>query len=251
MQIYAAAGVTIEPGQAWVYTGVLGAGALAGGYEVNKPSVTGAPVHGFAGPSAVTDVALVDDAIVLAEFGTLQITGSCAAGDVLNARTDGTVEKRTALAASIGQALTASSGGSVLAALFLGPPRQSVIAVGSTSAPTESGGTFVVIPEMQGTLTLRNGTGITAVGNVNLELQVGDEVEVSMFLVDASSAATEITGMRSTLTGDGKVRVPVTTQIAPSEITGPTPHTVQIRWRAITGTARAISTNRRLFAAEF
>lgn len=41
------------------------------------------------------------------------------------------------------------------------------------------------------------------------------------------------------------------TPIAPTEITGPTPHTVQLRWRAITGTARAIATNRRLFAAEF
>lgn len=247
MRVYAKTGVVIEPGQAARYTGAVSGGAA----EVDLPTVTGGIAHIVAGPTAITDAATTDDHVTLADFAQVQTSGSVAASDILSIRTDGKFETRAGIKTAAGQALTADSGGQCSAAVFLGPSRQSVIAVGTTADPTEAGAVAVPIPEMSATLSLRSGTGITCVANVNLEIQMGDEVETSIWVVDNAAVATEIASTRALTSTIGKVRVPVTTQIAPTEITGPTPHTVQLRWRAITGTARAISTNRRLFAAEF
>lgn len=251
MKVFAKAGVTIEPGQAARFTGNLGTGALSGAAEVDYPAVNGGIAHLVAGPTAITDAAIAEDHTEIANFVQVQTFGTVAAGDILSVRTDGRYETRSGIKTAAGQALTADAGGQCSAAVFLGPTRQSVIAVGTTADPTEAGAVAVPIPEMTATLTLRSGTGITCVANVNLDIQSGDEVETSIWVVDSGSVATEIANTRSLTSTVGKVRVPVTTQIAPTEITGPTPHTVQLRWRAITGTARAVATNRRLFAAEF
>lgn len=251
MQVFAKTGVTVEPGQAARFTGALGTGALSGAVEVDLPAVAGGIAHLVAGPTAITDSAISDDHIEVAHFSQVKTFGTVAAGDILSIRTDGLYETRSGIKTAAGQALTPASGGQCSAAVFLGPSRQSVIAVGTTADPTEAGAVAVPIPEMAATLTLRSGTGITCVANVNLDIQPGDEVETSIWVVDSAAAATEIAGTRALSSSVSKVRVPVTTQISPTEISGPTPHTVQLRWRAITGTARAIATNRRLFAAEF
>lgn len=166
MRVFAKTGVTIEPGQAARFTGVLGTGALAGAAEVDLPAVDGGIAHLVAGPTAITDAAISDDHIEVAHFTQVTTSGTVAAGDILSIRTDGLYETRSGIKTAAGQALTAASGGQCSAAVFLGPSRQSVIAVGSTADPTEGGAVAVPIPEMTATLTLRSGTGITCVANV-------------------------------------------------------------------------------------
>ncbi len=251
--VYAKTG-TIPPNAPWIFTGARE--RFTGAFEVDKPPTAGSVCHGKASASPITDSAATDSAVLfVVEVTDVPLSGAVAAGDLLSVRTDHTFEKRVGLTAAVGQALAASSGDAVLAALFLQPFRQESTSVGSTSSPTYSGGTFADVPEMSRTLTLRNGSGMTLVSHLGMELQAGDDVEIAVFLVDSSAAETQIDSLRARVSqpaggGTRHERVPISAQIRPTEITGPTPHTLKVRWRALAGSCRAVDVQRRLTVAE-
>lgn len=251
-QVFAIAGVTIEPGCGFIFTGNQGTGALAGCDEVMLPTVAGGILHGFAGPSPITDSAATADHIELARIATLQLVGACAAGDVLTIRTDGKTEKRVATSTACGQALQASAGGAVQAAVFLGPDRQGVRKVGVASDPTEASTTWQVMPDLYGSLMLRGGGGIALIFGASLDIQTGDDFEVTVFVVDSMGAETEVPGLRRRFAGAArKTSVAIATQLPAEAITGPTAHLVQVRWRAITGMARSIGQDRSLWIGQY
>lgn len=251
MQVYAAA-ATIESGRGFVFTGNVGSGPTAGGFEVDFPPVTGGLVHGFAGPTNITSGALSDDHVELARPAIVQVSGPVNAQDVLSIRSDGITEKRVTIAAACAQALQASAGGSVQAALFLGPDRQALRKVGLVADPTETSGSFQTIPQMSATLTLRNGGGIALIFGASLEIQTGDDVEIAVFLVDSMAVATEVAGLRRRINGPARhTTVAIATQIPPSDIPGPTPHEVRVSWRALAGTARAVDLHRSLWVGQY
>lgn len=119
---------------------------------------------------------------------------------------------------------------------------------GSTSDPTTTSGTFAVIPEMTITQTMSGKVFVTF--SCTVEVQSDDDWDAAIFLDGA-----EVTGTRrnadffgGSLLGLTPARIDGFPLHLQALLTGVSTgsHTVDVRWRANAGTARATGTERNL-----
>ena len=127
-------------------------------------------------------------------------------------------------------------------------------AVGTTTDPTESGGTYVVIPQMTLTLTTHGGDLLVHF-DCSFNLQDDDDWDMAMFLdtVQVSNSERHMEfhasdGVIGIVPGSmdgavGSIQALLTGLSAGS-------HTVDIRWKANAGSARANGTQRWISAVE-
>lgn len=125
-------------------------------------------------------------------------------------------------------------------------------AAGSTSAPTTTSATYVVIPEMTTTMTTHGGVVVVSFTG-SFDLQSGDSFAVSIFEDGNQVTASELSvqffgGSLLGLTPAEYQAAPVTCQARIASSAGS--HTYDARWKRSAGTARAITTQRQLIAAE-
>lgn len=129
--------------------------------------------------------------------------------------------------------------------------RVSNTVIGSTSNPTTTSATYVVVPQMTITATT-NGGNVLVMFNGLFDLNDGDNFDLSPFLDGVEYGSTHRSEMLFNVTGlgiggnatySGSVTTRVTGLAAGS-------HTFDIRWRAIAGTARGNLITRELVILE-
>lgn len=127
-------------------------------------------------------------------------------------------------------------------------------ATSSTSAPTTTSATYVVIPEMTVTLI---GSGrsvlVNFVGSFNI--QNNDDFTIGIHLDSSLLAETEqrISFFGGTLLGLTPANITAGSISANAIVSGSSAlgsHTYDIRWKRAAGTARAITTQRQFMALE-
>jgi len=201
------------------------------------------------------------DSIVLSVDLTLQSGGILTADNIkrgtadpnvaLLAGNEGDVYQRTL--AGTGQLWVNTNGTTTgWARVFMvgsAPVRSQV--VGTTSSPTTTSASFVVIPEMTRTVT-PNGGDVLILFHGTFNVQDGDEFLITLYNDGAQIADTVralefsvsgILGLLGNADGPGVVQF---LDIAPTQAS----HTYEIRWRVLGGTARARLTERRLIVME-
>lgn len=121
---------------------------------------------------------------------------------------------------------------------------------GSTSAPTTSSATFVVIPQMTLTMILAGGDVLIHFTG-SFSCQEGDTLQIALF-VDGVQAAGTLRQLSFNVTGllgvGGTAGLTGAVQFIATGLTGS--HTFDCRWLAVSGTARAITTDRKISATE-
>lgn len=127
-------------------------------------------------------------------------------------------------------------------------------AVGTTSAPTSTNASFVVIPEMTLSLTT-HGQPAVVIFNGAFNLQNGDAWNAAIYVDGVQNAAslrhTEFFG--GSLLGLVPANMPGYTKTLFAFVAGlsSASHTFDVRWAVSAGTARALSTQRTLTVFEF
>lgn len=124
---------------------------------------------------------------------------------------------------------------------------------GTTSAPTQTSGTYAVIPEMTLTVTTHGGNVLVAFDG-SFDLQSGDDWLVSIFVDGAQNSASEreakfFGGSLLGLTPAEVQAVPIGCSALVTGLAAGS-HTFDARWRRLAGTARALSTQRQLSVVE-
>lgn len=127
-------------------------------------------------------------------------------------------------------------------------------AVGSTSSPTTTSGTFATLSEMTVTLTTTGGPVMVSF-NGTFSLQSGDDFDISIFVDGSEQAAsrrrqqmTGASGLLGLLPGS-MGGAPGTTEAWVTGLSAGS-HTFTLRWRANAGTGRAYLTQRQLICRE-
>lgn len=126
--------------------------------------------------------------------------------------------------------------------------------IGVTNAPTTTSASFIVIPEMTITNAIRN-NNVLILFCATFNLVSGDNFNLAIF-VDGVEAA----GTRRTIAFTGASGL---LGLSPGSIGGYDvslhhiatglsvgSHTFEVRWAAMSGAARAVSTNRKIIVAE-
>lgn len=120
---------------------------------------------------------------------------------------------------------------------------------GTTNNPTRGVNTFALLPEMTATITTSGGD-VLVNSQCTISIQNGDNSELALF-VDGAEYLPNTTRSRNQVAGligaTNAQPCPVVTLVT-GLAAGP--HTFEIHWRAVAGTARADQTYRRLTVLE-
>ncbi len=129
---------------------------------------------------------------------------------------------------------------------------QSAMAQGTTANPTRILNTYDVIPEMTVTLTV-NGGPVYAWFNGDFDQQSNDDFDISVFLDGSQDVASErkCSFFGGSLLGLTPARIISGQGITVARLMPAAgPRTIDVRWKANAGTARASGTRRSLIVAE-
>lgn len=246
-KLYSKVGVTIDSGQYFILTGERG--RIPGGWEVDKPPYDGIFPHGVA-IAPITDSNLCDTAILNVNGPVvLQLTGSVNKGDLLSCNMAGNAKKKIVSEALAGIALKNGVTDSyVEAMLFSAFWPSSASSVITTSGPTHASNTWITIPEMSGTINVRAQSRIIVFASTTIELAANDDIDFIFYL-------TPVGGMESAILSSQRnikmnmLGTTIRQNVCLQEMIlnlNPGQYTVDLRWRANSGIAKAIGTQRAL-----
>ena len=245
--LYAKIGSNIESGQYFIFTGERG--RIPGGWEVDHPTYDGIFPHGVA-VSPITDGTLTDDALLTVNGPVvLQLSGSVLKGELLSCDSFGKAKKKIVSEALAGIALKNGVTNSyVEAMLFSAFWPSSASSVITTSGPTYASNTWIMIPEMSGTINVRAQSRIIVFASTTIELAANDDIDFIFYL-------TPVGGMESAILSSQRnikmnmLGTTIRQNVCLQEMIlnlNPGQYTVDLRWRANSGIAKAIGTQRAL-----
>lgn len=118
---------------------------------------------------------------------------------------------------------------------------------GSSSGPTTASGSFSVLTDMTTTLTTGGGS-LAVIFSGSFDVHDGDSLEFAIFLdggqVSGTLRSLAQTGTGGSIGGAGGATQALLTSVSAGS------HTIDVRWRAVGGTARAVGTDRNLVTFE-
>lgn len=252
MKLYAKTATIPGGGKGFVFTGQMHgpSWAFPGAWEVDFASALGQLAHGFTRSEIRTDATTEDAQLCLGEPITLPTAAAVTKSAFLTLRTDGEFQPRAAGSDEGVNAIaleTTTAAGAALALPFAQTLRDPRLATITTSAPAP-GGAFALCPEMTVDLNVKAGISLALFGFVQVSLPAGSGVEVALFLRQAGSATfAEVAAWPRRRAENGAastdaigVPVPLGDVVPGAAITATGVATVQLHWRAISGSPAAV-----------
>lgn len=256
MKLYAKTTTISGGGKGFVFTGQMhGAGSIfPGAFEVDFATALGQLAHGFTRSEIRPDATTEDAQLCLGEPLILPTATAVDLNDFLTLRIDGEFQPRSPGSDEAVNAIaleTTTAAGAALGLPFaaaLRDPRQAGII---TVAPAP-GGTLALCPEMSVDLNVKKGFPLSVSGFLQMLLPPGATVEVALLLQQPGSGTflESTTWLRRQAENGGgnpgaiSVPLPLGDIVPGSEVLGTGVATVQVHWRAVSGTPSAVGTLR-------